>query len=230
MDGIHDMGGTDGFPHPDPDSHEQHFNHPWERIAFTLMPAIVGQNIANMHEFRHGSERMGVHEYLETPYYEHWLSSFERLLIEKEILTDDEVSEKLKQVDDPTATREQTGGSGPDKEAVMKLIKNGKDRGEPTDDTQFEVGERVQVKNHHPQGHTRCPNYVRRATGTVDTVHQEYLLPDANAHDEKHTEPVYSVAFSPQELWGSNSESNETVYVDMWESYLQPITMGDKND
>jgi len=69
MDGIHDTGGVEGYPHPDPDSDDPLFEDEWERIAFTPMPAMVGQDVVNMHEFRHGVERMGAIECLETPYY-----------------------------------------------------------------------------------------------------------------------------------------------------------------
>ena len=36
------------------------------------------------------------------------------------------------------------------------------------------------------------------------------------------TEPVYSVRFEGAELWGQQAEPNHAVYIDMWESYLEP--------
>jgi nitrile hydratase len=45
--------------------------------------------------FRHGIERMGPAEYLETSYYEHWLHSFETLLVERGVLAEGELEEKI---------------------------------------------------------------------------------------------------------------------------------------
>ena len=220
MDGIHDTGGLDGYPHPDPDGDDPLFRADWERIAFTLMPAMVGQDIVNMHEFRHGVERMGAIEYLETPYYEHWLASFERLLQETGHITDDELEAFLEQARAGTLAETAPAGDGPDIGAVLDLIEDGKDRGVTPTDPRFEAGDEVVVRNNHPRGHTRCPDYARRATGRIETLHGSYLLPDANAHGEGYEEPVYSVAFEPEELWGDDAEANETILVDLWESYL----------
>lgn len=228
MDGIHDTGGLEGYPHPDPESDGELFRDEWERIAFTLMPAMVGQNVTNMHEFRHGVERMGAIEYLETPYYEHWLASFERLLQEKGHITEDELAQFLEQAQaDSLASIDETNAAGPDISAVLDLIDNGKDRGGVAEEPAFEAGDEVVVRNDHPRGHTRCPDYVRRATGCIERLHGSYLLPDDNAHGEAEQEPVYAVAFEPEELWGDDAESNETVLVDLWESYLKHPTMED---
>jgi len=225
MDGIHDTGGMEGYPHPDPASDGELFRDEWERIAFTLMPAMVGQDVANMHEFRHAVERMGAIEYLETPYYEHWLASFERLLEEKGHVTETELEHFLELAKrDALTTDEEPTGSGPDIAAVLDLIKNGKDRGGEPEAPDFEAGDRVLVRNNHPRGHTRCPDYVRRATGHIERLHGSYLLPDDNAHGEAAKEPVYAVAFEPEELWGEDAESNETILVDLWESYLKHPT------
>jgi nitrile hydratase subunit beta len=33
---------------------------------------------------------------------------------------------------------------------------------------------------------------------------------------------VYSVRFTARELWGQEAPAKDAVYVDMWESYLEP--------
>ena len=33
---------------------------------------------------------------------------------------------------------------------------------------------------------------------------------------------VYSVRFPARELWGENSRAEESVYIDLWEDYLEP--------
>jgi hypothetical protein len=49
-------------------------------------------------------------------------------------------------------------------------------------------------------------------------------LPDRAVYGEQvEREPVYSVAFSSQELWGPSDERAWTVSLDLWESYLEPV-------
>jgi nitrile hydratase subunit beta len=36
-------------------------------------------------------------------------------------------------------------------------------------------------------------------------------------------QPLYSVRFEGQELWGESAEPNSAVYLDMWESYLETV-------
>ena len=35
-------------------------------------------------------------------------------------------------------------------------------------------------------------------------------------------QPMYTVSFAGEELWGPSSEPRERVYIDLWESYLEP--------
>jgi nitrile hydratase subunit beta len=76
-----------------------------------------------------------------------------------------------------------------------------------------------------PAGHTRCPRYVRGATGVVDRVHIADRLPDLAVYGERPApEPVYAVAFGSEALWGRTGEPPWTVSVDLWESYLEPVS------
>ena len=48
-----------------------------------------------------------------------------------------------------------------------------------------------------------------------------WSLPDTMVRGITRAEPVYTVRFSAEELWGSGSH---TVLLDMWESYLEEVT------
>ena len=75
---------------------------------------------------------------------------------------------------------------------------------------------------------TRLPGYVLGRAGLVTRVCGSYVLPDANAHLRGESpEHVYSVRFAASDLWGERGEANTVVYVDTWESYLEPITAGE---
>ncbi len=49
----------------------------------------------------------------------------------------------------------------------------------------FRPGQRVRVRRMRPEGHTRCPRYVRGALGTIERVHGDALLADAGASGEE---------------------------------------------
>ena len=75
----------------------------------------------------------------------------------------------------------------------------------------------------HPPGHTRCPRYVRGAVGVIGSVRGADRLPDRAVYGERiEPEPVYSVAFSSEELWGPSEGARWTVSLDLWESYMEP--------
>jgi nitrile hydratase len=59
----------------------------------------------------------------------------------------------------------------------------------------------------------------------VTRVCGPYVLPDTNAHLRGESpEHVYTVRFAGSDLWGDRAEANSVVYVDAWESYLEPVT------
>ena len=67
------------------------------------------------------------------------------------------------------------------------------------------------------------PRYARGRFGTINRDHGVFVLPDTNAHflGEK-PQHVYSVCFAARELWGAQAGEKDSVYVDMWDEYLEP--------
>ena len=88
----------------------------------------------------------------------------------------------------------------------------------------FKVGDEVTTRNIHPTGHTRIPRYVRGRLGVVSEDHGVFIFPDTHAMGEG-TKPqhVYSVCFDAQELWGRDASSQNKIYVDLWDDYLEPV-------
>jgi nitrile hydratase subunit beta len=86
----------------------------------------------------------------------------------------------------------------------------------------FGPGDRVRVRRMHPDGHTRCPRYVRGAVGVVERVQGTDRLPDRAIYGlTTEPEPVYAVAFASQNLWGESNEPPWTVLLDLFDSYLE---------
>ena len=88
---------------------------------------------------------------------------------------------------------------------------------------QFKVGQRVRARNINPAGHTRLPRYARGKLGTIERDHGVFVFPDTNAQflGEK-PQHVYSVRFAARELWGEQATPQDTVYLDLWDDYLEP--------
>lgn len=87
----------------------------------------------------------------------------------------------------------------------------------------FAAGDRVRVRSTDPDHHTRMPRYVRGHRGTVVESQGEWPLADDRAQgvSDPRVEPVYTVRFAARDLWGAGAH---WVTVDLWESYLEPVT------
>jgi nitrile hydratase len=49
-----------------------------------------------------------------------------------------------------------------------------------------------------------------------------YVFPDTNAHSQgEKRQHVYSVRFAARELWGETASPRDSVYLDMWDDYLE---------
>jgi nitrile hydratase len=76
----------------------------------------------------------------------------------------------------------------------------------------------------HTEGHTRLPRYVRGRKGTVVSDNGNHHLPDARAKDGSILmQRLYTVAFTAQELWGETANPRDSIRLELWESYLEPV-------
>ncbi|MEA2626582.1 MAG: nitrile hydratase subunit beta [Candidatus Binatota bacterium] len=228
MDGVHDLGGMQGFGKVTPEPAEPVFHHPWERIVFGMTLAAMGQGIASIDQFRYAIESMDPAHYLGSSYYEHWLSALERVLVAKGIVTADELRARIDAESRPEAPPAPERQDPTLTEGVRGMVRQGySSRREGGPGPRFHAGDPVIVRRLHPPTHTRCPRYVRGARGVIERAWGSFVLPDRNAHGlSEVAEPCYSVRFDARELWGPDAEGPEHIYVDLWESYLEPARTG----
>jgi nitrile hydratase subunit beta len=207
VDGIHDLGGMQGFGAVGHSPAEPVFREPWEARAGALLDVVTRAVRPAGGEVRHAIERMDPGHYLTSSYYEHWLTAAAALAVEHGLLTRADLEARA-------------GGrfplSGP--VLVPAVTGPGADVSEP----RFGVGHRVRVREWHPPGHTRCPRYIRGKTGVVVRLDGSYPVPDVEAHGGalRH-EPTYSVRFGATDLW-HDGQHGVCVHVDLWDSYLEP--------
>ena len=218
MDGIHDMGGTQGWGTVVIDPDEPVFAEPWEAKAFAFGALSARLSGTNLDAMRHAIDRQHPYDYLVDGYYGRWLGCVETMLVDSGVLAPGAVEARarrlrgedvdepadptlnkpdyqptrpgsLRQIDDPAALRRRPAGAGP-------LL--------------------------GPPGHTRLVRYVRGHVGTVTAIQPSQVLPDTHAHCvAENAQHVYAVAFDSTELWGADAEPF-VLTIDLYESYLEP--------
>jgi nitrile hydratase len=203
MDGVHDLGGRQGFG-PVRYTHDASpFHERWEVRVNSLYANAVRRGVFNMDEYRHAIERMDPRHYVTASYYERSLTSLATLCVEKGLVTREEL-ERRAQGAFPLATPSAPG------------------RGNVAARSRFAVGDRVRVRDESVPGHMRMPGYVRGKAGVVVGISPAYPFPDAHAHGvPSEDEPTYDVRFASEELWPGSSEP-ALVHVGLFESYLEP--------
>lgn len=88
MSAVHDMGGR---PNDDPIDRSEHILMDWERRTNALVGVLRERRLINTDELRRGIEEIPPREYESLTYYERWSASLERLLVEKGLLTTEEI-------------------------------------------------------------------------------------------------------------------------------------------
>jgi nitrile hydratase beta subunit len=204
MDGMHDLGGKQGFGPVRHSPTAQVFHEPWEMRANALYSLAVKLGVFNMDEYRHAIERMEPRHYLSASYYERSLTSLATLLVEKGLVTRDEL-ERL------------AGGAFP------LALPSAPGRSNVAAREHFKPGDRVRVSTDQVPGHVRMPAYVRGKIGVVVGVSPAYPFPDAHAHGvEAADEPTFDVRFDAMDLW-PNSADAAFVHVGVFQSYLERV-------
>jgi nitrile hydratase subunit beta len=221
MDGVHDMGGMHGFGSVASPGGEHAYHERWEPRVFAIQILVGAERLGAGPGGRPVREAMEPARYLAASYYERWLYSAEQRLLRKGTIAPGDIEAMMERLEAGEPTPEHRDPAMADR--IVADLGSVRPMEPAADETRFEVGERVRVKRMHPAGHTRCPRYARGATGVVEGIRGADRLPDRAVYGEKVTpEPVYSVAFASQELWGPTEEPAWTVLLDLWESYLEP--------
>jgi nitrile hydratase beta subunit len=202
MDGMHDLGGKQGFGPVRHSQRAQVFHEEWEKRANALLALAVKSGFLNMDEYRHAIERMEPRHYLSAGYYERSLTGLLTLLVEKGVIPRDE----LERVAGGTIPLSRPSAPGRPNAATRE---------------RFAKGDRVRVKEDFIPGHIRMPAYIRGKTGVVVAESPAYPFPDAHAHGvHAQDEPTYDVAFQAEELW-PNGADPALVHVGVFQSYLE---------
>jgi nitrile hydratase len=226
MNGIHDLGGMDGFGPVESDGgSEEPFRADWEKVAFSMFAQGAFAGLFNLDQFRYAIEKMDPAEYLLTNYYEHWSHVIEHYAPEKGALDLAELERRAQfYLDNPNAELPATTNHEIIDFVNAVLVSGAPCSRESDAAPKFNVGDAVKVVDDQPVGHTRRARYVRGRIGVVTAQRGTFVYPESNVAtgDESPTH-VYTVKFTADELWGPEfADLNDVVYVDLWEPYIQP--------
>jgi hypothetical protein len=99
--GLHDVGGLQAGPV----DQSQHVHAPWERRVDALNILLSSRGVFTVDASRRIKEQLPAEAYEKLSYYERWVAGLGNLLIERGIVTSDELARKMSDV----AARHESG-------------------------------------------------------------------------------------------------------------------------
>lgn len=222
MNGVHDMGGLQGFGPVQIEADEPLFHADWERRALGLTLAMGASGQWNIDLSRAARESLPPATYLASSYYEIWIRALEKLMLQRGLVSPAEL-QKVEPIDPPRPLARVLQAAQVD----AALLRGSPATRAGTDPSRFAPGDRVRALNIHPRGHTRLPRYVRGQVGTVTLVHGRHVFADRHAATapgqpfDDRPEWLYTVVFDGRDLWGPDAEPGTSVSVDAWQPYLE---------
>jgi nitrile hydratase len=218
MNGVHDMGGMDGFGKVEPEPNEPVFHEPWEGRVMAMNRAMGAVGVWNIDIGRFSREMLPAHVYLASSYYRKWFLGLEQMLLDRGLVDADEIAAGHALRPGKPLKRGKF-----DVAAVDRVMTRGSFGRPAPAPARFKPGDRVRAKNIHPVSHTRLPRYVRGHVGVVERLHGSHVFPDTVvAGLGESPQWLYTVCFDSRELWGDDADPTVKVSIDAFEPYLDP--------
>lgn len=217
MDGIHDLGGRQGFGPVDIDEPEEPFHHPWEGRAWAIVRSCRPAEWT-IDWWRHVRELIDPIDYLSRPYFDSWAQTHTAALIDSGLLTVDEVrsgksaTPPLPDADPPRPQDVRATHARPTRYDRQVNVT-----------PRFAVGDHVRARAFGAPGHCRLPAYAQGRPGRIHAHHGAHVFADASALGDERAEHIYSVAFEAADLWPEAAQAprRDRVFLDLWESHLE---------
>jgi nitrile hydratase beta subunit len=217
MNGVHDMGGMDGFGKVEAEPNEPPFHTPWEGRVLAMQRAMSYAGAWHIDDSRFAQETLPPQVYLMASYYQRWALAMEQNLLKRGYLGPDEMAagHTLR----PAKPLQRT--------LTLDVVRRGMGRGsyfrQQQGPARFKPGDRVRTKNINPQSHTRLPRYARDKCGVIELIHGCHAFPDSVATGEgDNPQWLYTVVFDSREIWGPDADPTLKLSIDAFEPYLEP--------
>ncbi|GBG34232.1 Hypothetical Protein FCC1311_104562 [Hondaea fermentalgiana] len=172
----------------------------WERRVHATLGILAQRNLITTDEMRRGVENLPEQVYSGCSYYGRWARSMLAILLERGILTDDDVREFF--LPDPPTVQEKNT---------------------------FKDGDYVKVRSEDfrtrfVRPHLRTPGYIFGVIGQIERYVGAYKAPELLAfRREAPEQDLYRVRFNQRDLWTNFVGSDkDTLDVDIYEPWLMP--------
>jgi nitrile hydratase beta subunit len=224
MDGIHDVGGKQGYGAIDVDETDLYeigeaFHHHWEAREWGISrcartPAIT------IDWWRHCRELILPVDYLERPYFDSWAQTDFATYIDGGFFTLDEVCSGHSNLDNnqldeaPPKPMSKADAVMADRQNTCRFD------ADINEQPLFAIGDVVITNKHGHSGHTRLPQYARNCIAKIHALNGAHVFPDLSAQGKETHQHLYSVVFETGNLWPDSKNKHDKVYLDLWESYL----------
>lgn len=232
----HYIGGIEGL---EPSSFEKRvFVQPWETRIFGIHVAMMGlsnhleavktvptkfDSFWTWGHLRTGAEGLNPFDYFKYRYYEKWLGGISGFFVESGYVSKDELDDKTATyLKNPGGLLPQGGEVAIDEQVIEYLRAGDSPKSTVAVAPKFKIGDSVTVKNPPPVAHCKLPGYLRTKQGVVDEVYEgtySYYFPTGDGVGDPM--PIYNVKFESQDIWSNLTEPNTSIYVQIFEAYLE---------
>jgi nitrile hydratase len=217
MNGVHDMGGMQDFGPIQPEKNEPVFREPWEGRVLAMGRA-AGATGKLGGSFRSAIEEIPPAEYLRMSYYERILEALVKRLVAGGLVTRQEIESGK-----PAKGSAKSVPALRPAEAATISFRTAPAVAHPEVRPRFHARDSVRARMMNPKGHTRLPRYARGRTGVIARDQGVQVFEDTRTSGlGPKPQHVYSVRFCAHELWGAEASPRDSVYIDLWEDYLEP--------
>jgi nitrile hydratase beta subunit len=217
MDGVHDLGGKQGFGPIDVNEVEVPFHTDWEGRMWAINQCSRSPDWT-IDWWRHVRELIDPVDYLSRPYFDSWAQTHIAAFIDSGTFTLEEIIAG-KSATAPVQPR--PPGKSIDVLAAIEAQAYRFDR-EIDAPPAYQAGDRIITRQLLPIHHTRLPAYARGKPGVIHAHHGAHIFADSSAQGKEQGQHIYSVVFEARDLWVEAENKKDRVFLDLWESYLDP--------
>lgn len=223
----HDMGGLPAGACV----RDAHDHAPWEKRVDALMMLLSSRErrLLTVDELRRNIEDLGAHAYDALGYYERWMHAIAQTLLQRGVLTIEEIASALAGGADPRFAPGAASGAAPQGRVARPAAEEAREprsgKAPGTVMPRFGVGDRVRVRAYDPPGHVRTPWYCRGQVGCIERICGAFANPEELAYgrDGLPARPLYRVRFDCRELWTDyRGSADDVVEIEIYEHWLEP--------
>jgi len=216
VEGAHDLGGWSGFGPvvTAGDEPEANFDPDFRTQAICLLALFPLD--ASLRPYIEGLDPL---TYLRSTYADRWVRATEAAVVAHGVLPSEDLDRWRSAIANgepvPTTSKPEVA------QLVVDYITTRHSALSEPVDPRFTAGDAVVVRRiRDERHHHRCPRYVRGVRGVIERVIGASDVPDGP--NLGGTEVEYTVAFGSADLWEDEGEPSFSLFIDLYEHYLEP--------